>query len=87
MVGSAVDKGFKKYSTSIDCKDNIFPQGSNATNITMTLQSSGISDCAKINDDVEKTTSDTKIIYYNKNDRAKLTETLLSTTNLHKANH
>ena len=47
MVGSAVDKGFKKYSTSIDCKDNIFSQVSNATNTTMTLQNIGISDCDK----------------------------------------
>jgi hypothetical protein len=42
MVGSAVDKGYKKYSTSIDCKDNIFSQVSNATNTTMTLQNIGI---------------------------------------------
>ena len=47
MVGSAVDKGFKKYSTSIDCKDNLFSQVSNATNTTMTLQNIGISDCDK----------------------------------------
>ena len=46
MVGSAVDKGFKKYSGNIGCNDTIFTQGSNKTNMTLS-HSSSISDCDK----------------------------------------
>ena len=47
MVGSAVDKGFKKYSGNIGCNNTIeafTTERINATNITM---SSSISDCDK----------------------------------------
>jgi hypothetical protein len=46
MVGSAVDKGFKKYSGNIDCNNTIStPEEINATNITINATSSVIRDC------------------------------------------